>query len=98
MSIHQTVPDKWVPLSDEIFDSLYAEYCSWMTLPPEDRAHLVALRQWEDERDALAKTNPPEHQAWRAAIDEWDALYGVLSDELGPRMREGRPAFNDDQC
>jgi hypothetical protein len=88
---------KWVPLTDEIFDSLYDEYCTWLHMAPEERAHMVALRRYEDELAALARTNPPEHQAWRSALAERDILNAQLDTELGDRRQEGRPAFNDDQ-
>jgi hypothetical protein len=87
----------WVPLTDEIFDSLYDQYCTWLDMAPEERAHMVALRRYEEEVVALALTNPPEHQEWRQACNEWDALYAQLAVELGDRHREGRPALNDDQ-
>jgi hypothetical protein len=87
----------WVPLTDETFDSLYEEYCTWIYMAPEERVHLVALRRYEVELAALAETNPPEHQTWRNAIDEWESLSAQLDVELGDRRREGRPAFTDDQ-
>jgi hypothetical protein len=99
MSIHASAgpANEWVPLTDEIFDSLYDQYCTWLSMAPEERAHMVALKRYEDEVAALALTNPPEHQAWQQAIGEWETLYAQLDVELGDRRREGRPALSDDQ-
>jgi hypothetical protein len=87
----------WVPLTDDIFDSLYEEYCIWLRMAPEERAHMVALKKYEEEVAALALTNPPEHQTWQQAIAEWETLYAQLDVELGDRRREGWLAQNDDQ-
>jgi hypothetical protein len=99
MSIHASAgpANEWVPVTEEIFDSLYDDYCTWLSLAPEERAHMVALKRYEEDVAALALTNPPEHQVWQQAIGEWETLYAQLDHELGDRLREGRPALNADQ-
>lgn len=45
MSIHQSPPTKWVPLTNEIFDRLYLRYMLWIDDLTEIRERMAKLRE-----------------------------------------------------
>ncbi|WP_448031978.1 hypothetical protein [Bradyrhizobium liaoningense] len=76
MSIHQTAPTQWVPVTDEILRSLEGQYLTWIIDLTEIRDRMAKLREafkagWKP--DEISQSNLDRLNA----RDEWNAMHNM---------------------